>query len=609
MPGVVQDDFADGLVEDNGQVDANCICEDDGGDQEQVMGATPEEGPLPCHHQPERHKDHRLELLDAAACVRDGDVESVNPDRRPVVFDPHPENPQKSDRELCGDHPERITQVQHDLFAERDHEEAAEQGRESVQHRPDAAEKADRPDREEEPCAELEPRRVGIRPRQEKQSQRDEDGRPCQDLMPGEAGFRPGTVGRVRRQIEQTRQQDQQGRGSAPFGTDLVRGLPACEHKCGCENGGAFPVLRQWRKFLFEVDHGSVSTWGQAGRLCLRPWREQVDHALCPELTALTSADVSDHDRAVRGRVQDGLKRFRREAPPAGCREDAGFVRIGGNLRSAPARSVQEREECHGVEDQQSEPVPFPQAARLLDDAEDPLRPAVPHPVRGAFDGSRDEIERAADADRYAAFQVGAVAFRPNLLFGIAEADEQDGCPGFIDLAADFAVGLFCVRVIQLHERRVDPRDFESGITFREDFRRAARVFLLPAEEIQLHMVPGGAFGDQRHHVGARDAFRQRRAEQAAEPDQRHAVRDDEFGAAEHTRERGIAGRGLEGAVGVDDEVDVHSGGDAASVRSRRHGREFEEAVKRLLYGERIEMHSEHDRAGMIRNGRLRLHG
>ena len=158
MPGVVQHGFDPGFVKDDGQDDTDCVGEDDGRDQENIVDAPPDERAPPDHHQPERHHDHRLELLDAAACVRDGDVKPLEADRRHVVFDLHPEHLEESDRQDCGDHSEWIAQVKHDRFAERRHEEAAEQGDRAVKHRPHAAEKADRPERQEEPCAVLEAR-------------------------------------------------------------------------------------------------------------------------------------------------------------------------------------------------------------------------------------------------------------------------------------------------------------------------------------------------------------------------------------------------------------------------------------------------------------------
>ena len=114
-------------------------------------------------------------------------------------------------------------------------------------------------------------------------------------------------------------------------------------------------------------------------RLC-----DQVDHPVCFELAPLAAAEISDLDRAVRGSVEDRTERLRRKASASGRHERTGPV-SGPDVRAALLRPVQEGEERHGVEDKQSEPVAFPEAARFLDDAVDPFESAPLHPARRGY--------------------------------------------------------------------------------------------------------------------------------------------------------------------------------------------------------------------------------
>ena len=123
-------------------------------------------------------------------------------------------------------------------------------------------------------------------------------------------------------------------------------------------------------------------------------------------------------------------------------------------LSARPQHNGDER----GVFDQ----IPAPEAPRLLQQAEQPLKAGTRNPSRCATNLAGHEIETSTEADRYGRAKAVGKAIDPELLFRSAERDEhQIGASSPKTLESVFGL----VGGIRRHGRAVSPDDRDAILT------------------------------------------------------------------------------------------------------------------------------------------------
>jgi len=225
-----------------------------------------------------------------------------------------------------------------------------------------------------------------------------------------------------------------------------------------------------------------------------------------------------------------------------------------------PLALLEKLEQRKGGKFRAANQIAVPEAAWFLEEAEEPLEAVFAHPDGGAAHGAGVEVEGGADANEDGNGELVAMIEHPALLLGSAEADPDDVGMGGVNHGADFGVFLGGERAIRGTE---GAGDFVGGeLTGEFDCEGVCDAGCAAIKEMARGRIP---LPETEHELWAVDTTGEAKAVAAAEPDERHAVGDDEAGGGESGAELGVV-------AGFGDAVHAGDGNVVAGVAAEDPG-------------------------------------